>query len=140
MELLRSVAGRKGTQRMHCAPFDRPKDVQGCSAAPEELLQQFFLLCSCFVVPNVCVCVYVCVCVCTRDWMVASNADSPLFCLALCWWWCLQSPALLLQLDGLCCLRAFVVCDWTLGAATGLSWKSAMSVRRHTKVLADGER
>ena len=35
---------------------------------------------------------------------------------------------------------AFVVCDWTLGAATGLSWKSAMSVRRHTKALADGER
>ena len=38
------------------------------------------------------------------------------------------------------CARASVVCDWTLGAATGLSWKSAMSVRRHTKVLADGER
>ena len=35
---------------------------------------------------------------------------------------------------------AFVVCDWTLGAATSLSWKSAMSVRHHTKVLADGER
>ena len=30
--------------------------------------------------------------------------------------------------------------EWTLGAATYPSQKSAMSVRRHTKVLADGER
>ena len=29
--------------------------------------------------------------------------------------------------------------EWTLGAATYPSQKSAMSVRRHTKVLADGE-
>ena len=29
--------------------------------------------------------------------------------------------------------------DWTLGAVAYLSPKSAVSVRRHTKVLADGE-
>ena len=32
-----------------------------------------------------------------------------------------------------------VLSDWTLGAATYPSMKLAMSVRRHTKVLADGE-
>ena len=69
MELLRSVTGRKGTQRMCCALFDRPKDVSGCSAAPEEFLQPLFLLCSFFAVPNVRVCVCVCVCVCARACM-----------------------------------------------------------------------
>ena len=53
--------GHRGTQRMRCALFDGPKDVWGCSAAPEEVLQPLFLLCSCFAVPNVCVCVCVCV-------------------------------------------------------------------------------
>ena len=56
----------------------------------------------------------VCVCVRARDWMVASNTDSPPFAWHCVWWWCLRSLTLLLQLDGLCCLRAFVVCDWTL--------------------------
>ena len=32
-----------------------------------------------------------------------------------------------------------VLSDWTLGAAAYPSKKLAMSVRRHTKVLADGE-
>ena len=32
-----------------------------------------------------------------------------------------------------------VLSDWTLGAAAYPSKKSTMSVRRHTKVLADGE-
>ena len=62
VELLRSVAGRWGKRCMCCSLFDRPKDVQGCSAAPEEFLQPLVLLCSCFSVPNVCVCVCVCVC------------------------------------------------------------------------------
>ena len=49
-----------------------------------------------------------------------------------------------------CCLVHVYVCvcvcvrpcmsNWTLGAAAHPSKKLAMSVRRHTKVLADGER
>ena len=53
-----------------------------------------------------------------------------MLCGCLCW-------------EGLVC--PVVLCpgvdigDWTLGAVAYPSQKSAMSVRRHTKVLADGE-
>ena len=38
-----------------------------------------------------------------------------------------------------CTSMLHVLSDWTLGAAAYPSKKSAMSVRRHIKVLADGE-
>ena len=38
-----------------------------------------------------------------------------------------------------CFLYAYCMSDWTLGAAAHPFKKLAMSVRRHTKVLADGE-
>ena len=44
---------------VHYALFGTPKDDQDFSAVLEEFLQLLFLLCSCFVVPNVCVCVCV---------------------------------------------------------------------------------
>ena len=37
------------------------------------------------------------------------------------------------------CMRVLLFCDRTLGAATYPSVMMAMSVRRHTKVLAIGE-
>jgi len=52
----------------------------------------------------VCVCVCVCVCVYARLDGCIQYRQPPL-CLLPGWWWCLQSLALLLQLDGLCCLR-----------------------------------
>ena len=43
-------------------------------------------------------------------------------------------------LHGTACTSVLrVLSDWTLGAAAYPSKKLAMSVRRHTKVLADGE-
>ena len=67
--------GRRGTRGMRRALFDRPKDIEGCSAAPEEFLPPLFLLCSCF-----CGSRRVCVCVCVLSVCV--------YCCCCCWCWC----------------------------------------------------
>ena len=59
--------GCRGPRCMRRALFVRPKDISGCSAAPEEFLPLLFLLCSCFCGSQcVCVCVCACVRVCVR--------------------------------------------------------------------------
>ena len=61
-------------------------------------------------------CVYMCVYACLSEW--GGGGSIPVM---VCLWY------------------AFCVSDWTLGAATYPSKKLAMTVRRYTKVLADGE-
>ena len=63
-----------------------------------------------------------CVCVCVCAWVVtpmASEGES--------------------RVTSGACMRVLLFCDRTLGAATYPSVMMAMSVRRHTKVLAIGE-
>ena len=51
----------------HCAVPNRPKDVQGCPAAPQEFSFDAFLALFLFAVPIVCLCVCVCVCSTSTD-------------------------------------------------------------------------
>ena len=52
---------------------DRPKDVQGCPAAPEEFSFTALLALLLFSVRIVCVCVCVCVCMRLRHWQAAKR-------------------------------------------------------------------
>ena len=81
---------------------------------------RFSLLCSCLAV------LIVCVCVCDLFGGQYTGYGVLQVCCVL-----LHSTA--------CTSVLRVLSDWTLGAAAYPSKKLAMSVRRHTKVLADGE-
>ena len=109
--------GNSGSHCTHCvglhfASPNRPKDVQGCPAAPEELSFTAFLALFLFLRFPTCVCVCVCVCVQVCCVLLHSTA---------------------------CTSVLRVLSDWTLDAAAYPSKKLVMSVRCHTKVLADGE-
>ena len=76
----------------------------------------------------VCVCVCVCVRACVRACVGGQYTGYGV----------LQVCCVLLHSTA-CTSVLRVLGDWTLGAAAYPSKKLAMSVRRHTKVLADGE-
>ena len=91
------------TSALDCtsSDLDRLKDVQGCPAAPEELVPTAFVVLSLlFLRFPTCVCVYVCVCVCVRVCVCVCVRARVRACVRACvrawvgqgqgqgrWWW-----------------------------------------------------